>query len=147
MARVEAVRRSFELPLDAESSWQRLAKVQRWPEWAAHILAVDLRPPGALTAQSAGAFHLQGGLRSRFQVTEFEPPRRWLWIGPLLWVDVRYDHLFETVATDRTRLTWVVELDGPAASAVRPVFGRVYGRNLDRAIPRFQDWAVRAQDE
>lgn len=129
-----------------KSSWQRLAEVRRWPEWAAHIRAVELEPPGSLTRQSAGAFRLQGGIRSTFRVTAFEPPNHWLWIGPFLWLAVRYDHQFEAVHADRTRLTWVVELDGPAASAVRPVFARVYGRNLDRAIPHFQDWAVRRRD-
>lgn len=129
-----------------ESSWQRLAQVQRWPEWAEHILAVDLEPHGPLTPRSAGTFRLQGGIRSTFRVTEFEPPKHWLWIAPFLWAAVRYDHQFETVDTDRTRLTWVVELDGRATSAIRPAFARVYGRNLDRAIPRFQDWAARPQD-
>lgn len=146
MARVEAVRRSFDLPLDIASSWQRLAQVQRWPEWAAHIHAVDLEPPGTLTAQSAGTFRLQGGPRSTFRVTEFQAPTHWLWVGPLLWLVVRYDHRFEAVASKRTLLTWVVELDGPGASAVRPAFARAYGRNLDRAIPRFQDWAVRTEE-
>lgn len=142
MASIEAVRRSFELPLDTESSWRLLAQVERWPEWAAHILAVDLKPPGPLTSRSVGAFRLRGGIRSTFRVTEFEPPRRWLWVGPLLGLSVRYDHRFEAVDGGRTRLTWVVELDGPAASAVRPAFARVYARNLDRAIPNFQTWAL-----
>jgi hypothetical protein len=74
---------------------QRLAQVERWPEWAAHIRAVDLAPPGSLTPQSAGASRLQGGSHSTFRVTEFEPPRHWLWTGPFLWVTVRYDHRFE----------------------------------------------------
>jgi hypothetical protein len=34
----------------------------------------------------------------------------------------------------------LVELHGPLAPLIRPVFARVYGRNLDRAIPRLQEW-------
>jgi hypothetical protein len=33
-----------------------------------------------------------------------------------------------------------VELHGRLAPLIRPVFARVYGRNLDRAIPRLQEW-------
>lgn len=50
-----------------------------------------------------------------------------------------YDHRFDPRETGTT-LTWVVTLDGPLASLIRPVFAGVHGRNLDRAIPRLQEW-------
>ncbi len=109
---VDRTHENVSLPLGVETSWQRVAQVQRWPEWAAHILAVDLKPPGALAPQSAGAFRLRGGIRSTFRVTEFEPSSHWLWVGPFLWVAVRYDHRFEAVGSDRTRLTWIVSWTG-----------------------------------
>ena len=37
-------------------------------------------------------------------------------------------------------MTWVVVVRGPLAWLIRPIFKRVYGRNVDRAIPLLQDW-------
>jgi hypothetical protein len=43
---------------------------------------------------------------------------------------------------ESTTLTWIVTLRGPMAAVVRPVFARIYGRNVDRAIPRLQAWIL-----
>ena len=55
-------------------------------------------------------------------------------------VRISYDHRFEASGPTATRLEWLVELRGPLAFLVRPIFARVYGRNVDRAISRLQDW-------
>ena len=66
--------------------------------------------------------------------------RRWEWVGGLPGVRIHYDHRFEASGPTATRLEWLVVLYGPIAPLVRPVFARVYGRNVDRAIPRLQEW-------
>jgi hypothetical protein len=64
----------------------------------------------------------------------------WEWIGGLPGVRISYDHRFESSGPAATRLEWLVELRGPLAPLIRPVFARIYGRNLDQAIPRLQEW-------
>jgi len=78
--------------------------------------------------------------RNTFRMSVWEPPVRWEWVGGLPGVRIYYDHRFESSGPAATRLEWLVELDGPLAPLIRPVFARVYGRNLDRAIPRLQEW-------
>jgi hypothetical protein len=68
------------------------------------------------------------------------PLARWEWVGGLPGVRISYDHRFESSGRAATRLEWLVELHGPLAPLIRPVFARVYGRNLDRAIPILQEW-------
>jgi hypothetical protein len=92
---------------------------------------------------SRGRIHLRGGARSTFRMTEWNPHRNWVWVGPFLWLRVRYDHRFEPAGPDRTKLTWVVEGDGAGVAVIGRVFGAVYARNLDKAIPRFVAWAER----
>jgi hypothetical protein len=60
--------------------------------------------------------------------------------GGLPGVRIYYDHRFESSGPAATRLEWLVELHGPLAPLIRPVFARVYGRNLDQGIPRLQEW-------
>jgi hypothetical protein len=55
---------------------------------------------------------------------------------------VYYDHRFKSTSPTSTRLDWLVTLGGPISPLVRRVFARVYGRNVDRAIPRLQEWFV-----
>ena len=134
----ELVRREFTVDASLEGAWDYLAQVERWPSWARHIKRVTLDPPGPVTPRSAGSFHLAGGVRSTFRMESFEPPARWQWVGQFLTVKVHYDHRFEAVDPAHTRLTWTVTAEGPGAGSLGRVFGAIYARNLDRAIPRLQ---------
>lgn len=136
----EAVRRTFDVDVPLHEAWRRLAEVERWPEWAPHITAVTVSPPGPLGPSSSGALHIKGLGRTTFRMAAWEPPRQWEWVGGLPGVRIEYAHRFEPIRQERTRMEWVVTLRGPLASVVRPIFARVYGRNVDRAIPRLQAW-------
>ncbi len=75
-------------------------------------------------------------------MTRWDPPREWSWKGKMLGTAIVYQHRFEDHG-EATTFDWIVSLYGPLARLIRPVFARVYGRNLDRAIPRLQAWIVR----
>ncbi len=137
----EAVRRTFEVALPLAETWGRLAQVERWPEWAPHIRSLTVEPPGPLGPSSSGTLVVKTFGRNTFTVTAWEPGRRWNWTSRLPGVRVDYDHRFESFEGG-TRCDWIVTLAGPLAFLVRPVFAAIYGRNVDRAIPGFQAWAV-----
>ena len=134
----ELVRREFTIDLPLDRAWDYLARVERWPSWAKHIKRVALDPHGTLTEHSSGAFRLAGGARSTFRMEVYEPPHRWQWVGRFVTIDVHYDHRFQTVDARHTRLAWTVEAEGLGTGSVGRVFGTIYARNLDRAIPRLQ---------
>jgi carbon monoxide dehydrogenase subunit G len=134
------VKRVFEVDAPLEEAWQRLAEVERWPEWAPHITSVTVSPPGELGPTSSGALQIKRLGRNTFRMSVWEPPVRWEWVGGLAGVRIYYDHRFESAGPAATRLEWLVALHGPLAPLIRPVFARVYGRNVDRAIPRLQEW-------
>jgi uncharacterized membrane protein len=139
MAKV-AVRRSFEVVAPVDDAWRRLAEVERWPEWAPHIRSVTVSPTGPLGPSSSGVLHVRRLGRTTFRMSAWEPPRRWEWAGSLPGARVTYDHRFEASGDEATTMTWTVSLEGSLAWLIRPVFARVYGRNVDRAIPRLQTW-------
>ena len=133
---VTLVRREFVVEARLQEAWNHLAQVERWPSWARHIRRVVVVPGGPLTGKSAGRIQLNNGLRSTFKMVEFNPGKNWKWDGPFLWLTVHYDHQFDTVGVDRTKLTWVVASEGFGESLVGKLFARIYSRNLDMAIPR-----------
>ena len=134
----ELVQRDFTVDVPLQEAWEHLADVADWTSWAKHIKRVTLDPPGSLTDHSTGAFRLAGGARSTFRMETYEPPTRWQWVGRFLTADVHYDHRFEPVDDRHTRLVWTVTADGPGEGTLGRVFGAIYARNLDKAIPNLQ---------
>lgn len=134
-----AVSRSFTVDVARDDAWRQLAAVERWPEWAPHIAAATTAPPGPLGPSSSGDLWIRGFGRATFVMSAWEPPDRWEWTSRMPGVRIVYDHRFAADG-DATTLTWTVALDGPLAGPVSRVFARVYGRNLDKAIPRLQLW-------
>ncbi|MDP9335874.1 MAG: SRPBCC family protein [Actinomycetota bacterium] len=135
---IELVAREFTVDVPLDDAWDHLAQVERWTTWAKHIKRVAVEPPGPLTKASAGAFRLTGGVRSTFRMEIYESRKRWQWVGRFLTTRVHYDHRFEPVDSEHTRLIWTVAADGPGSATLGRVFGAIYARNLDRAIPRLQ---------
>ena len=68
-------------------------------------------------------------------MTEINPPRNWKWVGTFLWLVVHYDHRFERMDEQRTKLTWIVSADGIGVSVLGRLFAAIYNSNLDKAIP------------
>ena len=140
---IKAVRRTFRVDVPLSEAWARLAQIERWPEWAPHITDATLSPKGNLGPMSTGALRLRRFGWSAFRMSVWEPERRWVWVGAIAGSTVIYEHRFEPDGDAATTLDWVVSLRGPLAVLVWPVFATIYGRNLDRAIPRLKSWIVR----
>jgi len=49
---------------------------------------IDLKPSGALRADSAGAIVLTNGIQSTFRMEELNAGANWRWAGPFLWKGV-----------------------------------------------------------
>ena len=129
------IHREFIVDVAIKTAWCHLAAVEKWPSWAKHIKHVALTPDGQLTHQSKGTFHLKNGIKSQFRMTEINSPRNWKWVGPFLWLTVHYDHQFEEVDSQHTKLTWVVDVEGFGVSVFGRLFAAIYNGNLDKAIP------------
>jgi hypothetical protein len=134
-----AVDRRFQVGAPLVEAWRGLAQLERWPEWAPHIDSVTMSPPDKLGPNTTGVIRLRRLGDTTFDMTEWEPPHRWRWQGSLLGHVIGYDHRFEA-ADETTWLEWTVDIDGSLTSIIRPVFARIYGRNVDRAIPLLQEW-------
>jgi hypothetical protein len=112
------IQRDFVVEAPLEAAWQHLAQVEKWPSWAKHIRHVELTPKGELTPSSKGRFHLANGIKSEFRMTELNPRRNWKWVGPFLWLMVHYDHQFEAIDKQHTKMTWIVGVEGFGAAKI-----------------------------
>jgi len=129
------ISREFTVYVPLAVAWQHLASVEGWPSWAKHIRRAELTPRGQLTSQSSGTFHLGNGVRSTFKMAEYNPHNNWKWVGRFLWLSVSYDHRFQSLAAEQTKLIWTIEVEGVGERSLGRVFVAIYRRNLDKAIP------------
>ena len=129
------LRREFTVDMPLKNAWQHLARVERWPSWAKHIKQIDVQPPGELGPKSAGVIRLSNGVKSTFTMTEFNPSRNWKWVGGFLWLTVHYDHRFEQINPQQTKLVWIIEAEGVGVSLFGKLFAKIYDKNLTTAIP------------
>jgi hypothetical protein len=129
------LQREFEVAIPLQRAWVHLARVQQWPSWAPHIKRIQLHPSGEIGQQSTGVIHLTNGLKPVFRMTEFNPPHNWKWVGSFLWLTVIYDHRFEPLDAGHTKLIWIIEANGFAASILGRLFAWIYRGSLERAIP------------
>lgn len=128
--------RSFDVAAPPENVWAHFGQIEKWPSWARHIRSVRLDPPGMIGPTSRGTFALTNHIRTSFTVTEFEAGRRFLWRGRFLGMLVDYDHVLELLPGGGTHVTFTVDGEGATARLLGPIFARIYGRDLGRAIPR-----------
>ena len=133
MKRIVDVRFTVRKSLDR--AWAHLADIEKWPSWARHIRSVTQSPPGPLSASTEGALVLSNGMKSTFRMTEFDPPRRWKWVGPFMGSQVHYDHVFERAGPEKTTIRFIVDAEGVSILFLGWLFGMIYRKNLKRAIP------------
>ena len=127
--------REFPVATPLNRAWDVLVDVRTWPRWAKHIRSVRADPPGPVTPATVGELRLVGGIRSSFRMKEFVPGRHWVWEGRFLWLWVTYDHVFEAIDPQTTRIRFTVDAEGLGVGFLGQAFARIYARNLDRAIP------------
>jgi hypothetical protein len=118
---VWAVEHSVETSAAPEAVWQLWADVEGWPEWNAGIEQIELSGPFAVG--STILMTPPGDEPVALRIAEA--------IEPGLFVDeadggdfvVRTTHRVEPVGEDRSRITYRMEITGPAADTVGPEIG------------------------
>lgn len=132
-----SIRREFVVDAPLDRAWDHLARIEAWPSWAKHIKSVTVEPPGELSPSTVAIFHLGHGIKSRFAVTEFVPKSHWKWISKFLWLTVHYDHRFEPINHDRTKMQFIIEAKdlGFGKFLLGKLYAAIYSKNLDKAIP------------
>lgn len=132
---VTLIDRAFTVNVSLEKAWRYLGRLEMWPTWARHIKRIEVHPKGELGPQSSGVIYLANGMKSTFHMTEFNPYHNWKWVGPFLWLTIDYDHRFQAVNSEQTRMRFILNARGFGAGSLGRLFAKIYSRNLEKAIP------------
>ncbi len=115
------VEHAVETSARAEDVWNVWADVERWPEWNAGVERIELNGPFAVG--STILMTPPGDETVELRITEA--------VEPELFVDeadggdfvVRTTHRVEQVGNGRSRITYRMEITGPAADTAGPEIG------------------------
>jgi hypothetical protein len=67
------------VPAGAADVWALLADPGRWPLWGPSVRGAVVHGDGAIRAGATGSVRTALGVTLPFEVTLFEPGRRWAW--------------------------------------------------------------------
>jgi hypothetical protein len=81
---------------------------------------------------------MRAGPRNKMTVTEYDPPRRWVWEGKTFGVTTRFEHEFEALDENRTRIWFLAWVTGRLSFLPGRIFGMLMHRNLARALPKLK---------
>lgn len=118
-----------------EVAWNHVAEVENWPTWARHIRSVRKVPPGPLSSSSRGTLRLANGIATRFEMIEFERLEHWKWASRFFGSQILYDHIFSQLQPEQTTIRFTVDITGALGVLIGGIFGRIYRKNLERAVP------------
>ena len=134
----EVLREAVTVDRSAAVAWNHLAQLERWPTWGRHIRRMTPSPSGALTESTSVILQMRNGAKTTMVVTEFEPPRRWVWEGRSFETLTRFEHQFEPVDGGGTRIWFLAWMSGPIAGPMGWIYGRMMKRNLARGFPKLK---------
>lgn len=112
------VERTVDIAATLDDVWAVLVDVERWPEWAASMVAV--------TRLDAGPFRLGSRVRvrqprvppARWAVTGFDPKRSFTWTATAPGLTTAADHELAPTGNGRVRVTLRLRRSGPMAALV-----------------------------
>ena len=134
-----AVHRALTVEAPLRRAWHHFNRATQWPSWHTDLKSVNVEPPGELGAQSVATLYPQKGPSTTFRMTTFVPYDHWTWVTRALWFTIEYDHRFERITDDTTRIILHIEVGGLGRSAFSRFLSGLANKILDVALPRLAE--------
>lgn len=124
--------------------WERYTNVDEWREWSKGVEESSLE--GEFEVGSQGTSKPPNLPKSRFELIEVEPERRFVSKSKLPGGTLRLEHMIEP-ANGGTRITHRAKFEGPLSVVWIPVVGRIIKRELPDSVERLAELAVEKEEE
>ncbi len=112
---------SGETTADIEKIWSQWSDVADWPAWNADLVRAEISGP--FVAGSRITMIPRDGVPIELEIEEAVLPGRFVDRADLGDVVVRTLHLADSIGDGRTRVTYRMEITGPAADEMGPQIG------------------------
>jgi hypothetical protein len=131
---VTAFRREIVVNAPREVAWEHFSRPREWKTWLASGYP-DTMSPGEVVGPDTVA--TISGIT--FHMAEFDRPAHWMWTAKILWFTILYDHIFERVADNQTRLTFHMRVTGFGNDLFALLMGAASRGGHAEALPKLAD--------
>ena len=132
---------SIETTASPEAIWRLWSEVAGWPEWNADIERIEISGPFA--AGSTISMTPIGQQPVELRVVDALEPELFVDEASLGDVVVRTIHRVESLEGDRSRVTYRMEISGPAADSVGPEVGPQISADFPETLAALAEHAER----
>jgi uncharacterized protein YndB with AHSA1/START domain len=132
---------STETTATREAIWRIWSDVERWPAWNADLERAELSGPFA--AGSAITMYQRGGDVIELRIAEASEPEAFVDQADLGEVVVRTTHRLEPSEGGRVRVTYRLEITGPAADSIGPQMGPQISADFPQVLAALVERAER----
>lgn len=123
--------------------WERYTDVAQWHEWSKGVEKSSIE--GEFEVGSEVTSKPPSLPRSRFELIEVEPERRFVSKGKIPGGTLTFEHMIEPT-NGGTRITHRAELAGPLGFLWTPLIGRIIKRELPAGVERLAELAVEKEE-
>lgn len=123
---------SIRISAGQEAVWEILSNVVRWPEWLPTVNSLEPLGSDALLIGSRYKIHQPGLSPAVWVVTEFDPPKRFVWESRMPGVVSLGDHVIENVDDGTVKVTLRLEFSGFLSGVVAGFYGSLTQRYIEK---------------
>jgi uncharacterized protein YndB with AHSA1/START domain len=127
-----AVEHSIETSALPEQVWRLWADVENWPEWNSDIERIEL--DGSFTAGARIVMTPPGREAIELRIAEAVEPVLFVDEASLDDVVIGTTHRVERVGDERSRVTYRMEISGPAADTLGPQLGPAISADFPQTL-------------
>ena len=135
---------SAESKADPAGVWERYTDVDHWSEWSKGVEESSL--DGEFEVGSKGTLKAPQLFRTRFELVEVEPERRFVSQAKVPGAAIVFDHVIDP-GDGRTRITHRVAIEGRLDFLWNPLIGRIIKRELPDSVERLAELAHEKKQE
>ena len=99
---VTAFRRQIVVNVPREVAWEHFNKLSEWKTWLGDSGAPTMLSTNVAGPETVATF--AGNLT--FRMSQFEPTSHWMWTGKMGWLTIDYNHIFEPISAQQTRIVF-----------------------------------------
>ncbi len=122
----------LEIDAPVMTVWWVWTDVSAWPGWNSAVTKVTRLDDGEIGVGSRARVRQPQLPASLWEVTEWQPHTRWVWVSRQLGMTTTGVHVIEDLGGDRSRVTASASHSGPLSGIAARVFGGLTRKLVER---------------
>jgi Polyketide cyclase / dehydrase and lipid transport len=135
---VTAFRRGIVVNAPRQVAWDHFGRPREWKSWLEEGAPTAITPDDVVGPDTVATIQT-GDTGITFRMAEFDPPNHWMWTAKILWFTILYDHIFERVTDQQTRIIFQMRVTGFGNDLFAALMGAASSGGHATALPKLAE--------